>query len=123
MDGRMQRRLSLAAAALAAASLIAGTAAAAVLAGPDPAEGRSLSGSININTATVPELMVLPRIGPSKAKAIVDYRTKHAFKTIAEIIRVRGIGPKTFRELKGHLSVSGPTTLERVKTDMKPMLR
>jgi competence protein ComEA len=67
--------------------------------------------AVNINTASQAELEGLKGIGPSKAKAIVDYRTKSGnFKTIEDLKNVKGIGDKTFEKLKGDLTVSGATT-------------
>jgi competence protein ComEA len=62
----------------------------------------------DINTATQSELDKLPGIGPAKAKAIVEYRAKNGpFKSINDLKRVKGIGGKTFDELKGQISVGG----------------
>lgn len=56
---------------------------------------------ININLADDIELQNLPRIGPKMADRIVQYRQEHgSFKTIEEIKRVKGIGDKTFEQLK-----------------------
>ena len=56
---------------------------------------------INLNTATASELTILPGIGEVKAKAIVEYRIAHnGFKSIEEIMEVKGIGEKTFIKLK-----------------------
>lgn len=50
---------------------------------------------ININTATEEELESLPDIGPSKAKAIMEFREENgAFSTIEDILEVPGIGEK-----------------------------
>lgn len=50
---------------------------------------------LNINTASAAELDALPGIGPAKAKAIVAYRSKHGpFTTPADLVQVKGIGPK-----------------------------
>lgn len=68
---------------------------------------------ININTATPDQLQLLPGIGKAKAERIVAYRAKRKFKRPYELIRVRGIGHKTFRRLKSWLRVSGPTTLSK----------
>jgi competence protein ComEA len=62
--------------------------------------------SININTANATLLDTLPGIGPSKAAAIIDYRTKHGlFATIENIQDVSGIGPATFAKLKSLITV------------------
>jgi competence protein ComEA len=64
--------------------------------------------AIDINTATQAELDKLPGIGPVKAKAIVEDRAKNGpFKSIDDLKRVKGIGGKTFDELKGQISVGG----------------
>ena len=56
---------------------------------------------IDINSASVQELQKLPRIGAAVAKRIVDYREKHGkFSKIEEIMKVKGIGEKTFLQIK-----------------------
>ena len=58
-------------------------------------------GKININTATVRQLVDLPSIGDKMAQRIVDYRnTKGKFKTKEEIKEVSGIGDKTYEAIK-----------------------
>ena len=61
--------------------------------------------------ATAEQLKLLPGIGPSKADAIIRYRAKRKFRATYELIRIRGIGRKTFRKLRPFLAVTGPTTL------------
>lgn len=64
------------------------------------------SGKININTADSETLQELPNIGPAKAQAIIDYRNQNGrFKSIDEIKNVKGIGDKTFEELKDLISI------------------
>jgi len=66
------------------------------------------SKKININTASIAELQKLPRIGEVVAKRIVDFRDKNGkFKKIEEIMKVRGIGEKTFTNIKDLITV-GP---------------
>ena len=68
------------------------------------------SALVNINTANATLLDTLPGIGPSKAAAIVDYRTKHgSFSTIDAIQNVSGIGPVTFSKLKSLITVDTTT--------------
>jgi comEA protein len=56
---------------------------------------------IDINSATVQELQKLPQIGEAVAQRIVDYRKKHGkFAKIEEIMKVKGIGEKTFLKIK-----------------------
>jgi competence protein ComEA len=68
--------------------------------------------TININTATAAQLDTLPGIGPTKAAAIVDYRTKNgAFTTIEDIQKVSGIGPVTFSNIKNSITVGTASTV------------
>lgn len=66
--------------------------------------------AVNINTATQDELVSVKGIGPGKAKAIIDYRTKNGpFKSLDDLKGVKGFGEKTLAKLKGDLTVSGAT--------------
>ena len=68
--------------------------------------GESSIEKININTANVYELNELNGIGDSLAKRIVDYRTKNGdFEVIEDIMKVSGIGEKTFEEIKNSICV------------------
>lgn len=63
---------------------------------------------VNINTADAAALEALPGIGPAKAKAVIEHRTKNgAFKTIDDFKNVPGIGDKTVEELKDKITVEG----------------
>jgi competence protein ComEA len=67
---------------------------------------------VNINTAGVEELMLLPRIGPAVAERIVDFREKNGrFKSAEDLLLVQGVGEKTFELIKPHVAISGETTL------------
>ena len=69
--------------------------------------------AVNINTATKEELQSLKGVGPSKAKAIIDYRTKNGpFKTADDLNNVPGFGDKSTAKLKSSVTVSGKTTTE-----------
>lgn len=88
--------------------------AAAAASADAPASG--VQGVINLNTATTAELTRLPGIGESRAKAIVELRTKmNGFKSLEDLLRVKGIGRKSFRKLEPMLRLSGPTTLTEAR--------
>ena len=63
------------------------------------------SNKININTATIEELMTLSGIGESKAKSIIKYREENPFKTIEDLKNVTGIGDNLFAQIKENITV------------------
>lgn len=63
------------------------------------------SKKININTASIEELMTLPGIGESKALNIIEYRKKTPFITIDDIKNVSGIGASAFDKIKDYITV------------------
>jgi competence protein ComEA len=67
------------------------------------------SGKVNLNTATVSQLVDLPGIGPALAARIVEHRQKNgAFKSVEDVMAVKGIGEKNFSKIQGFLSVGAP---------------
>ena len=61
---------------------------------------------ININLANIEELTKLPGIGPAKAKKIIQKREEiNGFKSIEQIIEVKGIGKKSFEKLKNSITI------------------
>jgi competence ComEA-like helix-hairpin-helix protein len=73
----------------------------------------ALHGEVNLNAASLDDLMLLPGVGPAIAGRIVDYRKQRRFEEPAHIKRVKGIGEVTFKKLKAHLAVQGKTTLSQ----------
>ncbi len=73
-----------------------------------------LDGTLNVNTATEEEWDLLPGVGPSTAAKLVAYRKRHPFKDVLHVMRIKGIGRKTFAKMKPYLSLTGPTTLHVV---------
>ena len=69
----------------------------------------SSAGFIDINGATVEQLMTVPGIGPARAQAIVAFRDDHGpFATLDALDAVPGIGPATLARLSEHLRFPPP---------------
>ena len=71
----------------------------------DPAAARAAL--IDVNTASVDELVLLPGIGPARARAIVAERARGPFTSVESLRRVRGIGPVTVERVRRYVTVSG----------------
>jgi competence protein ComEA len=97
-------RILLHAASAAGAALVA-LALALAPAGSLAAEAGSV-GPIDLNTATVEELVALPGVGEAKARAIVEAREQRGgFDSVDELLEVRGIGEKALEQLRPLLTV------------------
>lgn len=81
-------------------------------------DGAQPSGVVNINTASTEQLQMLPRVGPSLAGRIVEYREANGpFQSVDEILAVKGIGESSFEKLEPYIVTSGATTLtDKVKS-------
>lgn len=65
-----------------------------------------VNAKININTATVTQLDTLQGIGPVLAQRIVDFREREGrFERIEDIMKVSGIGPKVYENIKDSITV------------------
>lgn len=63
-------------------------------------------GLINVNTADATQLQSLPGIGPVTAAAIIAHReSSGAFRSVDELVAVRGIGPATLAQLRDAVTV------------------
>lgn len=61
--------------------------------------------TININTATLEELMSINGLGEAKAKAIIKYREENGyFKIIDDLLNVSGIGEALFEKFKEYIT-------------------
>jgi competence protein ComEA len=69
-----------------------------------------LAGPVDLNTADVTTLAKeLDGIGVSRAQAIVDYRERNGkFRSVDEVLNVKGIGPQVLEQNKGNLQVRDP---------------
>ena len=61
---------------------------------------------ININEATVEEIALLKNVGPKYAERIIQYRQENGpFEKPEDIMKVKGIGPKTWELNKNRITV------------------
>lgn len=61
---------------------------------------------VDVNRAPWMELAQLPGVGETLARRMVEYRQEHGpFHSLEQLRQVRGMGPKTFEKIAGHLTV------------------
>jgi len=71
-------------------------------------EPQDNNGKIDLNTATLQQLQLLPGVGETIAQRILDYRSEHnSFNSVEDLMNVSGIGEKKFEEIKPYVKVGG----------------
>lgn len=67
----------------------------------------AVGATVDLNTADARALdRVLIGVGPAKAEAIVEYRRKNGpFRSAEDLVKVRGIGPKTVEKNRARIRV------------------
>lgn len=64
---------------------------------------------IDLNAANVKELEELPGIGPTTAKAIVDFRTKSGrFRRVNDLLVIRGISEAKLAKIRPYVTIGPP---------------
>ena len=78
---------------------------------------------VNINTATSAQLQLVPGIGPSTAEKILQMRKSYgAFKSVNDLMAIRGIGPKRLEKMRKYLTVGKSAAANR-STRKLPRMR
>jgi comEA protein len=66
--------------------------------------------SIDLNSATVEQLQQVPGIGPSTAKAIVNFRQKSGpFQKVEDLLAIKGISKARFEKMRPYLTIGTMT--------------
>ena len=64
---------------------------------------------VNLNTANSEELQLVPGIGPATADKIVKMRKSYGpFKSVDDLLAIRGLGPKRLEKMRKFLTVGKP---------------
>jgi competence ComEA-like helix-hairpin-helix protein len=80
--------------------------AACLFGSPLFAKKKPPASPVNLNTATSEQLQQVPGIGPSTADKILQMRKSYgAFKSVNDLLAVRGIGPKRLEKMRKYLVV------------------
>ncbi|SDP33383.1 ComEA family DNA-binding protein [Desulforhopalus singaporensis] len=67
---------------------------------------KAVASAISINSADQEALTRIPGIGPKKAQAIIKHRKSNGkFKTVDDLLKVKGIGAKSLAKMKPYLKL------------------
>jgi comEA protein len=76
---------------------------------------------ININAATSEELQLVPGIGPATAEKILTMRKSYgAFKSVDDLLAIRGIGKKRLDKMRKYLTAGRPAAASKPGATGKP---
>ena len=77
---------------------------------------------VNLNTATSEELQTVPGIGPATAEKILQMRKNYgAFKSVDDLLAIKGIGPKRLEKMRKYLTVSKIPSSNKPAAATKPV--
>jgi comEA protein len=73
---------------------------------------------VNLNTASSEELQLVPGIGPSTADKILQMRKSYgAFKSVDDLLAIKGIGPKRMEKMRKYLTVGKAPETKKPSAD------
>lgn len=76
---------------------------------------------ININAATSEQLQLVPGIGPATADKILQMRKSYGpFKSVDDLLAIRGIGKKRLDKMRKYLIAGRPATASKPSAASKP---
>jgi competence protein ComEA len=114
MNRNMSSARQVAARALLAMLALAVALAAASAQAAQPS-APSITGVVNLNTASPEELQLLPGVGEVRAVAIVAKRKERGgFKQIDDLLEVKGIGEAMLERMRPFVTLSGETTARKL---------
>ena len=71
-------------------------------------KGYGADGKMDINTASIGQLITLPEVGETLAQRIVDYRNEYGeFYSVEDLLLVKGFGEKKLEALREYITVGG----------------
>jgi competence ComEA-like helix-hairpin-helix protein len=71
---------------------------------------------VNLNTAGSTQLQLVPGIGPAAADKILQMRKSYgAFKSVNDLLAIRGIGPQRLEKMRKYLTVARPVAANAAK--------
>jgi len=77
---------------------------------------------VNINTANSEELQQVPGIGPATAEKILQMRKSYgAFKSVDDLLAIRGLGEKRLDKMRKYLTVGKPAAPKLAAPETKPV--
>jgi competence protein ComEA len=106
-------------------SLTFGAALFLAFAAAAPATKNPPAHPIDINLASAKELEELPGVGPTTAKAIIQFRTKTGrFQRVEDLLAIRGISETKLAKMRPYITVGAPppkTSLPAKKSAPPPV--
>jgi competence protein ComEA len=80
-------------------------------AGTPPSDAITADGKVVLNRAGMDELRRIPGVGPKRAQAIVELRTKLGgrFKRLGDLLRVKGIGVRSLKKMEAYVVLDAKT--------------
>jgi len=78
---------------------------------PCPSGQAPTPSTLDLNGADEQALLGLPGIGPSRARAIVAFRTAHGpFRSLSQLLQIKGIGRALLKQLRPLVTLSAASS-------------